>query len=186
MPPPLLPEPDADNLQFYQMTLVMVKTFLMCGNFPQADLAFSHMATIAISRFSMIKFASDMGHIRLALAQRWHGGYVVGRAEPIYYLFVAHIQMPLQDMIPHLEGGLEISMQAGDRISTLVNFGVVANLKLFASEHLADLEAFCTYGCEEIPHWEHDLRGSTMIIAVKQVARALQGKVGRFLTWVAF
>jgi len=39
-----------------------------------------------------------------------------------------------------------------------------------------DLEAFCTYGCEEIPDWELDTRGGTMIIAVRQVARALQGK----------
>jgi hypothetical protein len=62
-----------------------------------------------------------------------------------------------------------------------LNFGMVANLKLFTSEHLADLEAFCTYGCEEILGWERDLRGGTMIIAARQVAKALQGKVSRFL-----
>ena len=39
-----------------------------------------------------------------------------------------------------------------------------------------ELEAFCTYGCEEIPDWELDTRGGTMIIAIRQVARALQGK----------
>ena len=67
-------------------------------------------------------------------------------------------------------------MQAGDRISTILNFGLVGNLKFFGSVHVADLEAFCTYGCEEIPNWEQDTRGGTMVIAIRQACRALQGK----------
>ena len=70
----------------------------------------------------------------------------------------------------------EYAIQAGDRTSTILNFGLVANLKFFASDFLNDLEAFCTYGCEEILDWELDTRGGTMIIAIRQVARALQGK----------
>jgi hypothetical protein len=162
------------------MTLVMVNTFISYGNFPQADLAFSHMAMIAISRFNMIKFASDMGNIRLALAERWHDDFILGHADSVYCFFVGHIQTPMQDTIAWLESSLEIAIQAGDRISAIMNFGLVGNLKLFTSEHLADLEAFCAYGCEEIPHWERDARGGPMIIAVRQVAKALQGKVRGF------
>lgn len=160
----------------------MMRTWLSRGNFPQADQAFTYLSMIAINRFNNIKFAAWLGNTRLALAERWHDGFSIPRAESIYYLFVGHIQTPIQDSIPRLEGTLEIALQTGDRIWTLVNFGLVGNLKLFASEHLADLEAFCTYGCEEVPHWERDIRGGPMIIATRQVARALQGKVRIFLS----
>ena len=75
-----------------------------------------------------------------------------------------------------LEGALEYAIQAGDRISTILNFGLIGNLKFFGSEHLADLEAFCTYGCEEIANWQQDTRGGTMVISIRQACRALQGK----------
>ena len=162
------------------MTLVMMRTWLTRGNFPQGDQAFTYLSMIAICRFNDIKFAAWLGNTRLALAERWHDGFSIPRAESIYYLFVGHIQTSMQDSIPRLEGAIELALQAGDRTWTLVNFGLVGNLKLFTSEHLADLEAFCTYGCEEIPHWERDIRGGPMIIAARQVARALQGKVGIF------
>jgi hypothetical protein len=170
-------ENNAHLPQFYQMALVMVNTILTNGSFPQAGMAFMHLAMIAISRFNMIKFASDMGHVSIALIDRWRDHYTMGRGGSAYYLFVGHIQMPIPDAIPQLEGTLEYAIQAGDRISTIFNFGLVGNLRFFASEHLADLEAFCTYGCEEIQNWQDDTRGGTMIISVRQVAKALQGKV---------
>ncbi|ENH68716.1 Hybrid signal transduction histidine kinase K [Fusarium oxysporum f. sp. cubense race 1] len=39
-----------------------------------------------------------------------------------------------------------------------------------------DLEGFCQYGCEEIPNWYADSRGGSILIAVRQLCRALQGK----------
>lgn len=159
------------------MALVMMKTFINRGNFPQADQAFTYMAMIAISRFNRIKFAAELGATRIALSERWQDGLSIPRAESIYYLFLGHIQTPILDALPRLEAALEISIQSGDKTWTLLNFGLVGFLKLFTSEHLADLEAFCAYGCEEIPHWERDIRGGPMIIAVRQVAKALQGKV---------
>ena len=166
----------SDRLTFYQMSLVMVDTQLTCGNFPQAGMAYLHLAMIAITRFNMIKFASEMGSIALALMEKWRDPYTLGRGGTIYSLFVGHIQVSLQASLGQLEGALEYAIQAGDRISTILNFGLVGNLKFFASEHLADLESFCTYGCEEIPNWQLDTRGGTMIIALRQVCRALQGK----------
>jgi signal transduction histidine kinase/predicted ATPase/serine/threonine protein kinase len=166
----------SDTLTFYQMALVMVNTQLTCGNFPQAGMAYLFLAVISITRFNMIKFASDMGNISLALMDRWRDPYTMGRGGTIYSLFVGHVQYNLQDSLGQLEGALEYAIQAGDRISTILNFGLVGNLKFFASEHLAELESFCTYGCEEVPNWQHDTRGGTMVIAVRQVCRALQGK----------
>ncbi|KAG9246606.1 HHK1, histidine kinase-group X protein [Calycina marina] len=166
----------SDRLIFYQMSMVMVDTQLTLGGFPQAGMAFLHLGMIAISRFGMMKFASDMGDISLALMDRWQDNYTLGRGGTLYSLFLGHIQSPLQESIAQLQGALEYAIQAGDRTSTILNFGLVANLKFFASDFMNELEAFCTYGCEEIPDWELDTRGGTMIIAVRQVTRALQGK----------
>ncbi|QSZ29640.1 hypothetical protein DSL72_004156 [Monilinia vaccinii-corymbosi] len=166
----------SDNLTFYQMTLVMAQTHLRRGSFPQAGMAFLHLATIAITRFNMIKFASDMGNVSLALMDRWRDIYTLGRGGTLYSLFVGHVHWPLYESVSQLEGALEYTIQAGDRMSTILNFGIVATLKFFASENLADLESFCTYGCEEVPDWQVDSRGGTMLIVLRQVCRALQGK----------
>ncbi|THV44376.1 hypothetical protein BGAL_0658g00010 [Botrytis galanthina] len=166
----------SDTLTFYQMTIVMVKTHLKRGSFPQAGMAFLHLATIAITRFNMIQFASDMGNVSLALMDRWRDIYTLGRGGTIYSLFVGHIHWPLSQSLGQLERALEYTIQAGDRMSTILNFGFVGTLKFFASENLADLESFCTYGCEEVPDWQVDSRGGTMLIVLRQVCRALQGK----------
>jgi signal transduction histidine kinase/predicted ATPase/serine/threonine protein kinase len=165
-----------DTLVFYQMALVMVNTQLTCGNFPQAGMGYLHLAQIAITRFTMIKFATDMGKISLELMDRWRDPYTMGRGGTIYSLFVGHVHTNLQESLGQLEGALEYAIQAGDRISTILNFGLVANLKFFASENLMDLENFIQYGCEEIQNWQFDTRGGTMAIAIRQVSRAMQGK----------
>lgn len=166
----------SNPLTFYQMSLVFVNTHITCGGFPQSGLSFIHLASIAISRFNMLSFANDMGNVALDLMDRWRDTYTLGRGNTIYSLFVGHIQSSLSVSIGQLESALEYTIQAGDRISTILNFGVVALLKFFASDHLAELELFCTYGPEEVPNWQYDCRGGTMLIAVRQACRALQGK----------
>ena len=166
----------SDTLTFYQMSLVMINTHLMSGSFPQAGIGFIHLAVIAITRFNMIEFGSEMGKIALALMDRWRDPYTMGRGGTIYSTFVGHIQYPLTTSISQLEEALEYAIRAGDRMSTILNFGLVGNLKFFASEHLAAVESFCAYGCEEVPNWHLDTPGGTMLIAIRQVCRALQGK----------
>ncbi|KAE8452450.1 hypothetical protein EG329_000352 [Mollisiaceae sp. DMI_Dod_QoI] len=165
-----------DTLTFYQMALVMVDTQIELGSFPQAGMGYVHFAMIAITRFNMIEFASDMGKISLGLMERWRDPYTMGRGGTIYSLFVGHTQVNLQESLIQLEGALEYAIQAGDRISTILNFGLVGALKFFASENIGELEAFIHYGCEEVPNWQHDTRGGTMAIAVRQACRALQGR----------
>ncbi|KAH8820013.1 HHK1, histidine kinase-group X protein [Xylogone sp. PMI_703] len=170
----------SSSLNLYSTVLIIIDTLLTCGSFPQSGLGFVHLAMISITRFNMIKFASDMGGIALALFERWRDPYTLGRGGTIYQLFVAHIQYPIGNSIGPLEETLEYTIQAGDRLSTMLNFGMAATIRFFASDHLADLESFCMYGCEEIPSWHTDTRGGTMLIAVRQVSRALQGK-----TWTS-
>lgn len=165
-----------NTLVFYQMSLVMVNTQLTCGNFPQAGMGLLHLATIALSRFNMVKFATEIGELSLRLMDSCRDPYTMGRGGTIYSLFVGHIHLNLQASLSQLEGALEYAIQAGDRTSTILNFGIVANLKFFASENLVDLENFVHYGCEEVQEWGLDTRGGTMAIAVRQTCRALQGK----------
>ncbi|KAL2069832.1 hypothetical protein VTL71DRAFT_14511 [Oculimacula yallundae] len=165
-----------DSLTFYQMAMVMVNTHLNLGSFPQAGMAYIHLSMIAITRFNMIKFASDVGAISLALVSGWSDPYTTGRGGTIYAIFVGHLHESIQSSLKQLEGALEYVIQVGDRGSTILNFGLVGTLKFFASENLTELESFLHYGCEEVPNWTLDTRGGTMAIAVRQACRALQGK----------
>ena len=166
----------SDTLTFYQMSLIMVNTHLSSSSYPQAGMGFLQLALISISRFNLVKFGSDLGDIALALMDRWRDPYTLGRGGTIYSTFIGHLQHPLKNSISQLEGALEYAVQAGDRISSILNIGLVGNLKFFASEHLADLELFTNYGCEDVPNWHLDTPGGTMILTIRQVSRALQGK----------
>jgi signal transduction histidine kinase/predicted ATPase len=166
----------SDTLTFYQITLTMIDTFLSSDSFPQAGMGFLQLALIAITRHNMISFANDCGNIALGLIERWKDPYTIGRAGTLYPTFLGHIQHPLHATMGQLEGALEFAIQAGDRISTILNVGLVGNLKFFASENLADLESYCSYACQDIQNWQSDTPGGTMIISIRQVCRALQGK----------
>lgn len=144
------------------MALVMVNTQINLGNFPQAGMAYLHLAMIACTRFNMIKFACDMGDICKALLANWSDPTTTGRGGSIYGVFVGHLHRSIQESMVDLEGSLEYSIQVGDRGSTILNFGLVGMLKFFASENLTELESFLHYGCEEVPNWNMDSRGGTM------------------------
>ncbi|PBP20892.1 hsp90-like protein [Diplocarpon rosae] len=165
-----------DALRFYQMTLVMVHTQINLGPFPQAGVAYSHLSMIACARFNMIQFACDVGSISTALLSDWSDPYSTCRGKMIYALFVGHLHRSHQESLAHLEGALEYAIQVGDRSSMIIGFGVVGSLRLYTSQNLTELEAFLSYGFEELPNLDMDTRGGTLAIVVRQVCRALQGK----------
>ncbi|KAJ5035453.1 uncharacterized protein L3040_007921 [Drepanopeziza brunnea f. sp. 'multigermtubi'] len=191
-----------DTLTFYQMALVMVNTQINLGSFPQAGMAYLHLAMIACTRFNMIKFACDMGEICKTLLSDWSDQYTSGRGNTVYALFVGHLHCSIQDSLRELDGALDHAIHVGDRGSTILNFGLVGSLRFFASENLTELESFLHYGCEEVPNWHLDTRGGTMAskyisdpayikkpeictnvlakweheFAVRQACRALQGR----------
>ncbi|PKX97816.1 two-component sensor protein histidine protein kinase [Aspergillus novofumigatus IBT 16806] len=166
----------SDTLTFYQMTLVMVDTYLTRGTFPQAGMGLLQLAVIAISRDNAISFASHCGDLALALIEQWKDPHTMGRGIALYSTFVGHIKHPVQSSIAQLEGALDFAIRAGDRIATILNYGFLATAKFFASENLAELENFCVSSCEDIPHWQSDTPGGTILMAICQVCRALQGK----------
>lgn len=166
----------SDTITFYHMTLIMTNMHLTSGSFPQSGMAFLHFGSIAMTRMNMPEFADEMGNIAIELMDRWRDPYTLGRGGSIYPWFLGHIQAPISTSLGQLEGALEYAIQAGDRLSTILNFGITASLKFYTSENLADLELFCQFGAEEIPNWQFETRGGTMLIAVRQACRAMQGK----------
>lgn len=71
---------------------------------------------------------------------------------------------------------MESSVQAGDRILSLLNLGVIAAFRLWSSYDLAELEAWIEEAPMEFKNWHEDLRGGVFLVSVRQYSRALQGK----------
>ncbi|KXX77671.1 Two-component system protein A [Madurella mycetomatis] len=166
----------SDSTVFYQLSLLMMEMHFSRGPYPQSSMAFLYMSIIALSRFNMAQFAAELATMFLELLDKYRDPFSVARGYMIYANFIGHVQDPISTSVIQLEGVVEYAAAAGDRISTILSFGLSAQLRFFASENCSDLEAFCQYGCEEIPNWHLDTRGGTILIAVRQVCRALQGK----------
>ncbi|KAK2780086.1 sensor histidine kinase response [Colletotrichum kahawae] len=166
----------SDYLRFYQLSLVMLELHLTHGAFPQSGMAFLHLGIIALARFNMVSFAVEVGNVCIELLGRYRDPFSMARGYMLYANFIGHVQIPVVVALNHLEGSVEYAAAAGDRISSILSFGLAAQLKFFSSENCSDLEAFCQYGCEEIPNWHQDTRGGTLLISIRQACRALQGK----------
>lgn len=166
----------SDSLTFYHLSLVMVDVHLSRGPFSSSGMAFLHIAMVALSRFSMAELAIELGSICLDLLDKYRDAFSMARGYMLYSAFVGHIHYPLSVAVGQVEAAVEYASIAGDRTSTILSFGLLAQLKFFASENCVDLEAFCQYGCEDIQNWHQDTRGGTLLVAVRQVCRALQGK----------
>ncbi|GAB1313271.1 Chk1 protein kinase [Madurella fahalii] len=166
----------SDCAAFYQLSLLMMEMHFSRGPYPQSGMAFLYMSIIALSRFNMAQFAAELATMCLELLDKYRDPFSVARGYMIYANFIGHVQDPINTSVIQLEGVVDYAAAAGDRISTILSFGLSAQLRFFASENCSDLQAFCQYGCEEIPNWHLDTRGGTILIAVRQVCRALQGK----------
>ncbi|KAL2069420.1 hypothetical protein VTL71DRAFT_14099 [Oculimacula yallundae] len=170
----------SDTLTFYQVTLVLVETYLVSGSFPQSGMGFLQLGVIALTRLNMVCFASFCGDIALQLMESWKDPYTVGRGGAIYPIFLAHIQQSLHASLQSLEATLEFAVQAGDRRSIVLNYGLVASLRFFVSDNFAELETFCTYACQDIPNWQLDTPGGTTLLAIRQACRSMQGKTQNY------
>ena len=167
----------ADALTFYQMTLQMLQLYLDHGLYPQVGIAFVQLASIAVGRFDDTDFGIRMGNIAKEIFDRFRDdNYTIGRGLTLHCLCIGHLEAHIRQQFPVLEEALERTVNAGDRLLTLMNLGVSANLKMFSSHDLADVEAYCSYCPDEFKDWHKDMRGGAFLTSIKQLARALQGK----------
>ncbi|KAH7366745.1 peroxide stress-activated histidine kinase mak2 [Plectosphaerella cucumerina] len=166
----------SDSLRFYNLALATLNLHLTCGSFPQSGLAFMYFGVIALSRFNMVDLAVEVGDICIELLDKFRDPFSMARGYMVYANFIGHVHYPISVTLAHLEGSVEYAAASGDRISSILSAGLAALLKFYASENCADLEAYCQYSCEDILSWKDDTRGGPLLISVRQVCRAMQGK----------
>ncbi|RCI16506.1 hypothetical protein L249_2274 [Ophiocordyceps polyrhachis-furcata BCC 54312] len=166
----------SDCLHFYHLTLVMLEVHLARGAFPQSGMAFLNMGVVALSRFGMTRFAVEMGSVCRELLCQTGDAFTMARGQMLHTCCIGHVQHAMSVTVTEMEDAIEMASVGGDRLSTILSYGLCAQAKFFASENCVDLETFCQYGCEDIPNWSYDTRGGALVVAVRQLCRALQGK----------
>jgi signal transduction histidine kinase/predicted ATPase/CheY-like chemotaxis protein len=166
-----------DALLFYQSTLMLMEVFLKRGSIPQIGLGFVHFATICIHRFSLIKTGSDFGKLAHSLLEAYTlESYTAGRGFTLHPMFIGHMETDLKTQLEVLNRGLEASNAGGDRILHLLNLGIGAAFRIWASEDLQEIESFVASVSDEAPDWQDSIRGGGFLMCARQYARALQGK----------
>ncbi|KAI8938234.1 hypothetical protein NX059_005895 [Plenodomus lindquistii] len=169
----------SNSLLFYQATLKLINIHLEQGTIPQVSLAYVHLGTIAAGRFNMINFAVDMGAMAKRLFAMFpNDHYTLGRGQTLQSVFLGHLEAPIADLTPNLEDALQSALSAGDRGLTLLNRGIQAHIRVFASHDIIDLEAWIEETPLDMRNWQRDTRGGVFLMACRQYARALQGKTG--------
>ncbi|KAK4656120.1 Chk1 protein kinase [Podospora pseudocomata] len=166
----------SDCVVFYQLALLMVETHFTKGPYPQSGMAFLHMSMIALSRFNMVDFAQSLASICFDLLQKSSDPFSLVRGYMIYANFIGNIQDLTGATVEQLEANVLAAAPLGDRVSVILSFGLLALLKFFASQDCAELEVYCQFACDDIPSWHLDTKGGTLLISVRQLCRALQGK----------
>lgn len=165
------------HLLYYQSTLLIMRLYLKYGLFPQAALGYVNLAALSVWRFSMVQAAVELGNTALKIIDTYSQElYVGGRTLTLYAVFLGHIQKDWRDNYELLNEGLECASSAGDKILHLLNIGIMAAYRLWASENLADTEALIASVSDEFPDWAENLRGGVFLVGVRSYARALSGK----------
>ncbi|PIG81514.1 sensor histidine kinase/response regulator [Aspergillus arachidicola] len=167
-----------DPLTFYRMAIEMMNLHIFKGGFVQISIGCSHLAMISFSRFRDLDLAVKLSDHALTLLERCPEPWTQGRGSIVHNLYVSHLRVPLASTLPALEASVETSFSMGDPYITLISLSSMAMTRLFLGHDLTHLEGFCNESPEDIPEWVNDTRGGASLLAVRQVARALQGKTG--------
>ncbi|KAJ9654108.1 Chk1 protein kinase [Neophaeococcomyces mojaviensis] len=165
-----------DAHQWFQLVLSYINVLLDKGHFVQAGLGFNMLGTAAIARYKDVELGLLYGDIAAGLYAKHQDTFVQGRGWTLYAMFIAHVSIPMSNLPVLLESALDFSLTTGDRAILLLNLGCMAAARFWAGQDLAEIEAFCAYAPEDIEGWEHDLRGGSVLLAIRQLVRALQGK----------
>lgn len=157
-----------DALLFFQMAIQMITVHLKRGPFIQIGLGYTHFAMIVVSRFRDIDFALKLADLSRSFLNLYRDDpYTQGRGWTIHTLFMNHYQSPLRQSLSTLEGALEMTYAAGDRILSILNFGAMATTRLYIGMDMTEIESFCSYIGEEFEDWQDDLRGGTQILGTR-------------------
>ncbi|KAH8424071.1 putative sensor histidine kinase/response regulator [Aspergillus melleus] len=165
-----------DALTFYRMAIEMMNLHLFKGGFVQISIGCSHLAMVSFSRFRDVNLAVKLSDHALDLLERCPEPWTQSRGSVVHNLYVSHLRVPLSSTLPALEASVESSLSIGDPYITLISLSSMAMTRLYLGHDMTQLEGFCNENPEDVPEWVHDTRGGASLVAVRQVARALQGK----------
>jgi tetratricopeptide (TPR) repeat protein len=165
-----------DAVIFLQMTIEMINLHLFSGRFTQIGLGCSHLAMVAYSRYKDPELGARMSDLAFLLYDRYADVWSRGAGLTMQTSMVEHLRVPLRTSLPTLENAVEAAFAGTDPHPMLLSFASMAMARLYLGQDMSELESFCTETPEELDDWVHDTRGGAILVAVKQVARALQGK----------
>lgn len=167
----------SNSLLFYQISMIMITIHLSHGEYQQCGLGYLHLGSIAAGRFGKVKWGCNIANLAQQFFEKYHeDAYTTGRGETLRSLFMGHLQTSMADQLPVLEAAQDASVLAGDRILSLLNLGITAAYKLWASTDLTEVESFCTDAPVDFSGWHQDLRGGVFLLTIRQYTRAMQGK----------
>ena len=170
----------SDTLLFYQLAVKMIEVHIHQETFLQSGLGCCYLSMAGISRFSDIGFGLKMYDTGIKLLRRFEDPYTMGRGLVLSSMFITHLLNPIRNDLSTLEEAIDYTLISGDKIVFLIAVGMLAASRLSLGFDMCDIESFCTYAPEDFGDWSSDLRGGVILIAIRQVSRALQGK-----TWTA-
>ncbi|KAL8734393.1 MAG: hypothetical protein Q9166_001591 [cf. Caloplaca sp. 2 TL-2023] len=128
---------------------------------------------------SDIPFALQCQAIGQRMLEQYKDSYTYGRGLALNAMFVEGFRSHIRDHIPIFEEALQHAQVSGDKHAFLICTGLIASCRLYQGDDMAEVESFCAFAAEDFGDWSKDVRGGTYLTAVRQTARALQGK-----TWI--
>ncbi|KUL90751.1 hypothetical protein ZTR_00042 [Talaromyces verruculosus] len=165
-----------DDLTYMYMGVEMMRLHLFTGRFSQVGLACCHLAMAAYSRHKDLEFAASMSDLSLLIFESYAEPSSRGTGYILQSFMVEHLRVPLRTILPFIETSVEYAFNSNDPYLMLTSFGLMAATRLYLGQDMSEIETFCAETPDEIVDWTRDVRAGVLLVAVKQVTRALQGK----------
>ena len=170
----------SNSLFFYQLTLKLINMHLDGVNIPQVALGYEHFAWIAVARHKLTSFGIDVDRIAQKFFDTFqYNTYIVGRSQTLCTTFMGHIKTHMRNQLSILDQARDMSIQAGDRVLSMVNCGITAAMKAWSGDNLLEVESFLEEVSVSFLSANSDNRGEIFPTSSKQYVRALLGKTRR-------
>ncbi|EFQ97869.1 serine/threonine protein kinase [Nannizzia gypsea CBS 118893] len=165
-----------DPMMYHHLTVEMMRLNIEHGSMVQVIYLYSQLSAIALGRFKDLELGLKLSDAALSLLQVTNDPAAIARGITIHNFFINHMREPVSVILPLLETSTEAAFFLGDRYYILLNISSMVVTRLVLGHDLGEIEDLCNDATEEITDWAYDIRGGLSIVAVRQVARALQGK----------
>ncbi|EER26625.1 Histidine Kinase A (phosphoacceptor) domain containing protein [Coccidioides posadasii C735 delta SOWgp] len=161
---------------FCRYAIDLMNIYISRGAFPQIAYLCTHLNMIVTSRYKDSVLGLKLSDAALGLLDRCKEPSFSTRGVLIDNVFVNHMRVPMASTLPLLESSMQIAHVLGERHITLFTIGIMVATGFSLGQDLIELEQHCNCASEEVSDWATDVRGGSIIMAVRQAARALQGK----------